>query len=528
MTWTWDRWVCWGLIALVLATLSYRLTLVRSQNGRTPMLSANDRSRWATVRSLVDHGTYELDEVIFRGSSDRRNSAWYTIDLVRHRGHDGREHYYSSKPPLLATLVAGKYWVLQRLTGWTLRYDVFAVMRVLLVTTNLLPLLLYFVLLHRWAEEYTVRPWSRVFFMACATFGTLLTPFAVTLNNHLPAAVSALVTMYLALRIHADRDKSLGYFALCGLASAFTAANELPALAFTALVTWWLLIGFPRQTLLGYLPGAAVVVAAFFGTNYLAHGTFRPAYAHRSDGPVVARLQLPTPVENSKPGRVLTADERAALAQAGLPVSEEAAWQVRATGEGWQLWDPASHQRWAGHWTGDRLELRRWGNWYEYERSYWLPDAKQGVDRGEPDPWTYAFHALVGHHGIFSLTPIWLISLAGVWLALRQPPSVQRHAILSVALISAVCLMFYLTRPQIDRNYGGVSCGLRWMIWLAPLWLYCLLPVLDRWLAHRTGRVVAWVLLAVSAFSAWYPALNPWTHPWLLQWALHYEWIQLP
>src|SRR3990170_756701 len=28
-----------------------------------PFLSANDRSRWMTVRSLVEHGTYEIDAI---------------------------------------------------------------------------------------------------------------------------------------------------------------------------------------------------------------------------------------------------------------------------------------------------------------------------------------------------------------------------------------------------------------------------------------------------------------------------------
>ena len=40
-----------------------------------PFLSANDRSRWMTIRSLVEHGTYEIDEIV---SSSRRGtrSTW--------------------------------------------------------------------------------------------------------------------------------------------------------------------------------------------------------------------------------------------------------------------------------------------------------------------------------------------------------------------------------------------------------------------------------------------------------------------
>ena len=78
-----------------------------------PFLSANDRSRWATVRALVEHGTYAIDEVI-------REPGWDTIDMVKHVGPDGQEHLYSSKPPLFATILAGPYWLIHRITGATL------------------------------------------------------------------------------------------------------------------------------------------------------------------------------------------------------------------------------------------------------------------------------------------------------------------------------------------------------------------------------------------------------------------------
>src|SRR5262245_34574616 len=29
-----------------------------------PFLSANDRSRWCTVRALVEHGTYAIDDIV--------------------------------------------------------------------------------------------------------------------------------------------------------------------------------------------------------------------------------------------------------------------------------------------------------------------------------------------------------------------------------------------------------------------------------------------------------------------------------
>ena len=53
-----------------------------------------------------------------------------------------------------------------------------------------------------------------------------------------------------------------------------------------------------------------------------------------------------------------------------------------------------------------------------------------GIDRGEPSPAVYALHVLVGHHGIFSLTPIWLLSAWGtlVWLVRRGDPRLRELA----------------------------------------------------------------------------------------------------
>ena len=45
-----------------------------------PLQSANDRSRWATVWSLVERRTYQIDEI-------DAAPGWSTIDKVRHDGH---------------------------------------------------------------------------------------------------------------------------------------------------------------------------------------------------------------------------------------------------------------------------------------------------------------------------------------------------------------------------------------------------------------------------------------------------------
>jgi hypothetical protein len=401
-------------------------------------LSANDRSRWASVRSLVEQGTYQIDDVI-------QERGWDTIDMVQHRGWDGELHQYSSKPPLMATLMAGPYWIIYRTTGASLGNYPYEVGRTLIVLFNVMPLVLYFFILTLLAERLGTTDWGRIFMLAAACFGTFLTTFAVSINNHGPAAVCVAIVLWAMVRIWYDGERPLRYFALAGFFAAFAVTNELPALSLLGLAGAALLWKCPRHTLIAFLPPVLLVAGAAFATNYIAHGSLRPPYMHRS-----------------------------------------------AT-------DPDD-------------------NWYDYSymrggklrESYWRNPV--GIDQGEPSPGVYVLHATIGHHGIFSLTPIWLLSVWGMWLLWRRDwPALA----LFIAILSAVCLTFYLSRPQIDRNYGGMTSGFRWMFWFAPLWLVAMLPAADRLAATRSGRAIAAVLLGLSVMSVTYPTWNPWTHPWL-------------
>jgi hypothetical protein len=374
--------------------------------------------------------------------------------MVQHKGRDGKPHLYSSKPPLLATLVAGEYWLIHQFSGATLRDYPYEIGRAMLLTVNILPMALMFVLLAQFVEKYGTTDWGRIFVVCAATLGTMLNTFAVVLNNHTVAAVSAAVALYAAIRILADGERRLRYFTLASLASAFTAADELPALTLLAFLGLLLLWRAPRQTLIAFVPGAAVVVAAFFATNWIAHESLSPPYMHRSET------------------------------------------------------DPND-------------------NWYKYTytvkdreiKSYWYD--RQGIDKGEPSKLTSTLNVLVGHHGVFSLTPIWVLSIGGMWIWLRSPDPVHRHLAIGIAAMTVICLVFYIgMRPLEDRNYGGMTSGFRWMFWFTPLWLVMMIPAADRLARSTGGQVFAAVLLSFSVLSASYPTWNPWVQPWLYNWMI--------
>jgi len=515
------RWSIYWLLMVISASLvTARIMRVRSPDvfSPTPFQSANDKSRWATVRALGDHGVYSIEHVIFY-SDGSRVRGWHTIDLVRHRGPDSREHYYSSKPTLLTTLLAGEYWLIKRVTGLSLAVpdQVWIVARLMLVLTNVVPLVIALFLLARLIDELGQSNRGRLFTFAGAAFATFVTTYSVTLNNHSLSACTLVFALAAAIPVWQGRGQ-WWHFALAGLLFALTAASELPALAIFALAALALAWKCPLKTAFAFAPPALLVAAAALGTNYYAHSDWRPPYAHRQDGPVLGMLPdaLAVPLNENR----ITDELRTALTASQIALSAGAIVETKSRGDRWELFDRETHRRYALQRTPEGatslgIEIRQWDNWYDYPGTHWDRQTVTRLDRGEPSPLVYAFHCLVGHHGLFSLTPIWLLSIVGCWIWWRSPDPSSRALAITATLITLVVLAFYLSRPLSDRNYGGGTCCLRWLVWLTPLWLLTLLPAAD-WLGKsRRGQISALLLLAVSVFSAHYAADNPWAHPWL-------------
>jgi len=435
--------VRWGLVGL--GSLVAALAIVRAES----CLSANDRSRWATVWSLVERGTYQIDEIdslrVLHEPSGKRRLRFRTIDKVRHDGH-----FYSSKPPLFPTLVAGVYAGVRAVTGWNLVDQTEAVSRAVLLLVNWLPWTIAMVVLARMLDRYARRRATRVLVLAAASIGTLLLPFLVALNNHTVAATAVVFVAAAVLRVTVDGDLCPRHFVFAGLFSGWAAANDLPAASLVAVAGWLLLRTDRRRTLVFFLPAVVLVGAAFVGTNVIATGGWKPFYAFYG--------------------------------------TEKYLWTV------------------------------------DGQQSYWLNPL--GIDRGGDSPAIYLLHCLVGHHGIFSLSPIFLVGLLTISPRIRREKSPLVGLAAWTGLLTIVVLGFYLTRTQ-NYNYGGVSCALRWSLWLVPLWLMSLVPVVDAWTgtntvaalpdadprpasSGRTPLVMAWILLGFSIVSTVFPLLHTW------------------
>lgn len=434
-----------------------------------PMFGSNDRSRWATVRALVDEGTYVIGR---RTNFADGTGPWDDRGIIFEDGYQSLDKvmdpdtglFYSSKPPLFPTALAGEYWLLKHLFGWSIVADRWWVVCTILLTVNVLPFAAFLVLMSRLVEDYGATDFGRVFTVAAACGGTFLTTFAVTLNNHTPAACCALFAVYPLLSKRGRPPlESPTKLALSGFFAALTATLELPALALVAALFVPLLIAAPRRALLFFLPGATIPAFGFFLTNYAAIDRLLPAYGEFG------------------------------------------------------------------------------GPWYNYPGSHWAragTPAAKGIDFADEPKHVYAFHFLFGHHGWFSLTPVWLLGAAGLIAQVRAGgPEVRRllmgrverpvwspHLLgTATSAVTAVVVAFYIVK---SNNYGGFTSAPRWLIWLTPLWLLGTLPGADWAGRSAAGRWACAVLLGLSALSAFYPAWNPWRPPWILQLAELMGWVK--
>lgn len=518
------------LILIALAIAAGRIAVVTSKQGDTAFLSANDRSRWCTVASLVEHGTYAIDsQVAITDEVNQRRHPWDTIDKVRHLGSDGKQHYYSSKPPLFPTMVAGVYKLVAACTGMVLTDQPIYLTRIILALVNL-PLFAVFLFCTIYSiDRLCSGDWARRLAVMSTCFATMLLPFCVSLNNHLPAASATALAMWIYIWAAERTDESydssgsdkvaFGWWALAGVAAAFAAANELPALSMAAL--WFVLFAWlSRASIIPFLLGASVVVAGFFVTNLIAHDSLRPPYAHRGNGDLITRFVY----ADSELGPELNAIVQRELVKFQL-VADEMPIEMRSSDEEGRWVVTAGEQQFAMLRTATQWQLAHWDDWYEYPGTYWKEGGRKGVDLGEPSRLTYFLHMTIGHHGLFSITPIWLLVPFGMLASMRIGPYDLRRLALAIFLSSAVCVAFYLARPLVDRNYGGVSVCFRWLLWFAPLWIVASVPAFEKCEKSLAGRNLLRGMLVFSVLSVSMALVNPWQSPWIYQFWQFLGWI---
>ncbi len=436
-------------------------------------MGANDISRWCTVWSLLERGSYVIDDCPWQ--SQTQDKVFKVDPFARAVGGDEPvKHFYSSKPPLLPTLIAGLLYPFRAALGVPLDHVVTGprlpryvqkedpatpgktvsvletpkepvkwpvsvlYFKPVVVLLNVVPMAVFLVLYARFLDRHAPDDWAWFLSLFAAAWGTYLLAFEQTLNNHTIAAACAFFALYPFVRIWDEGARGGGLFASAGFFAALCACNELPAALFGILLFVTLAARFPRPTLLWFVPAAAVPCAAFLTTQYLAFGKFRPVY---------------------------------------------------------EEFGTAS---------------------YLYEGSFWSAPLEMDWFNVHPEPWpVYLFHMTFGHHGVFSLSPIFLFSAYGAFRVLRGREGRLRALAALTIFLTLALLAFYAWNPK-ARNYGGSTQGLRWLFWMIPSWLLLLPAGLEAGARSRGLRWLSLAALMVSVVSVGYALRAPWSHPWLL------------
>jgi hypothetical protein len=380
--------------------------------------NANTGSRYATIESLVDYGTFHID----------RSRYVRTIDKYKVDGH-----FISSKPPTLSTIGAGIYWVYQRLTGKTIaRYEGDVVRTVSFFTGGVghIVFLIYF---YRLCRLLFRRQLAVIGCMAGACFAYLGVGYATHINELSTAGALGIVGLYYAVRIRLGRDAKPWHWPLAGLALGLLPALELKGLAITGALSLYLVAVDRRKAVLWFLPALLPGLLMQLLLSYDISGSFRPFYMNSA--------------------------------------------------------------------------LKTHANFYFRNPA--------GIDALKEPKWLYAFNVLLGHHGLFSMTPLYCF---GLYELVR---SIKARRWLGESLVCFASVLAYLVFAiWRTRNYGGWCVGMRWLVPIMPLLLLYFGLWLDR--VRVTRWLWALVLLAfgVSCFNVQDALSSPY------QYSVWHNWLE--
>lgn len=250
----------WDKLFIGLTFLAVILLCVPQLSSR---VGTNAASRLATVDSLVHRGTFSINQSAFR----------FTVDRVK-IGDD----YYSSKPPLLPTLGAAVYWVYHQLTGRELRTShrvtVPHLIYVLIFLPHLALLIFFYLFLRIWIQNSVAIAVSLFVF----AFNYLGTGWAISLNNHTPAAAALFISFYYAFLIRRKDSSKRSHWALAGFFGGLAPTLDIPAILFSGGIFLYLLSFDPKLTLKRFFPFLMIPLLGNAFLTYLATGSPVPVY----------------------------------------------------------------------------------------------------------------------------------------------------------------------------------------------------------------------------------------------------------
>ncbi len=156
--------------------------------------------------------------------------------------------------------------------------------------------------------------------------------------------------------------------------------------------------------------------------------------------------------------------------------------------------------------TGSLLPVYLRPELYQYRSGYWT--APTGIDALNEPKYIYFFNILLGHHGLFSMTPVFILSAWSIiGSVIHRTGRFRESLTIGIPVLAVILLLGFRT-----RNYGGVCAGLRWMILAMPLLFVFTAQWIDEHRSRGWNYLLAFLALAGLAMLVDIPWANagPW------------------
>lgn len=250
---------CVGILFIVVF-----LILVAALTKTSPK-SWNDRSHIAAIESFVERGTWSINDSPWEERT--QDKAW----------HHGR--FYSDKMPLLALIGSGVYAILhygfnESLVPNCAQAGQFCAYRDLTFVLVGIPAALMLWLFFDFARRCRVPLWAALIGTIALGFGTMVFPYALVFNHHVPAAASLFAGFYILTTNAAMtrwRTMTVGFLLALGLSIDILSGAMAAGLFVIALLR--------NRSQMGYIVlGAIIPIAMTVLLNYEITQTFLPPY----------------------------------------------------------------------------------------------------------------------------------------------------------------------------------------------------------------------------------------------------------
>ena len=217
----------WALAVPVLV-LVVALPLLRPlRSPDSSSISANELTRLATIQSLAENHSQEIESTPFYSILRQRDfhQPAETVQI--------QNHAYSDKAPVLAVLMAGVYLVFQQF-GLSFHRNTALAVYLLTIVGAVIPVAIAGGMIYRMGRLFELRrPWRTLLALA-VVFGSGLISYAVVLNAHAPAAALVLAACGCLVHISVTKEptRTGAWLMICGLCAALAAVIDPAAIIF--------------------------------------------------------------------------------------------------------------------------------------------------------------------------------------------------------------------------------------------------------------------------------------------------------